>query len=136
MGRKSVEESWLDQPLDRKQLIDYMRKFKVIPYWTRNRGLVFRPYLSSDMREKSRKILHIYGKDDVERVKAELTVSSTGEREGEIEDEGPTENKTKLNMRSRKRPRHADANEVPITNQHLFRNLICKWLPVVLRTRS
>lgn len=80
--------------------------------------------------------MHIYGKGNVERVKAELTVSSTGEREGEIEDEGPTENKTKLNMRSRKRPRDADANEVPITNQHLFRNLICKWLPVVLRTRS
>ena len=49
---------------------------------------------------------------------------------------GLAENKTKMNMLSRKRPRHADANEVLIAKQHLFRNLICNWLPVVLATRS
>jgi hypothetical protein len=49
---------------------------------------------------------------------------------------GLTENKTKLNMSSTKRPRCADANEVLIGNQYVLRNLICNWLPVVLATRS
>jgi hypothetical protein len=72
MSKKAIEALGLEEPLDRKTLLDYMRKFKIMPYWIENRGLTFRPHIGKSARQTFQEILHLYTKEDVESLRTEL----------------------------------------------------------------
>jgi hypothetical protein len=72
VSKKVIEALGLEEPLDRRALLDYTRKFRIMPYWLENRGLTFRPHLGKSARQTFREILHLYTKEDVERLRVEL----------------------------------------------------------------
>jgi hypothetical protein len=42
MDKNGIEALELNEPLDRMNALAYMRKFKVVPYWTEDRRLILR----------------------------------------------------------------------------------------------
>ena len=74
MSADEIESLGLKGPLDRKKIVDYMREFKIIPYWREGEGLGglgFRPHIGWTAGQKFQEILHLYSKE-VERLRAEL----------------------------------------------------------------
>jgi len=57
MSKKAIEALGLEEPLDRGTLLDYMRKFRIIPYWIENRGLIFRPHIGKSARQTFQEIV-------------------------------------------------------------------------------
>jgi hypothetical protein len=72
MGKKGIEALGLKEPLDEMKILAYMRKFRVMPYWTEERGLFFRPHIGKDARQRFQEVLHLYGKEDAQRVRHKL----------------------------------------------------------------
>ncbi|MGD0425069.1 MAG: hypothetical protein ABSA92_16690 [Candidatus Bathyarchaeia archaeon] len=58
----------------------YLRKFRVMPYWNEERGLFFRPDIGQDARQRFQEVLHLYGKEDVQRVRHEAGIQSATRR--------------------------------------------------------
>jgi hypothetical protein len=107
MGKRGVEASGLKEPLDRMKVLAYMRKSRVVPYWTEDRGLVFRPHVGKDAGQRFQEVLHLYGKEDVQRARHELKQKSTPTQEGnqsnlkEDKIQKEIEKKTKARKRTR-----------------------------------
>jgi hypothetical protein len=112
MGNRRVEALGLKEPLDRMKVLAYMRKSRVLPYWTEDRGLVFRPHVGKDAGQRFQEVLRLYGKEDVQLVRHELKQESTPTqtrhptegnqsnlKEGKIQKE--IEKKTKARKRTR-----------------------------------
>ncbi len=72
MSKKAIEALGLEEPLDRGTLLNYMRKFRIMPYWIENCGLTFRPHIGKGARQTFQRILHLYTKEDVESLRVEL----------------------------------------------------------------
>ncbi len=75
MSANEVKSLGLREPLDRKQIVDYMRQFKIKPYWNEGEGLgglYFRPHIGWTVGQRFQEILHLYTKEDVECLKPEL----------------------------------------------------------------
>jgi hypothetical protein len=77
MGKDAIEELGLDEPLDRTKVLEYMLKLRIMPYWTENRGLIFRPHVGRIAARRFQEILHLDTKEDVERVRLELRQASS-----------------------------------------------------------
>jgi hypothetical protein len=112
IAQEGIGALGLREPLDRMKTLAYMRKFRVMPYWNEDRGLFFRPHIGKDARQRFQEVLHLYGKEDVQRVRHELREGfnpSRGEistefnqanlKEDEIQNE--IEKKTKTRKRTR-----------------------------------
>ncbi len=111
MSEKDTEALGLEEPLDRKKLLDYMRKFSIMPYWTEDRGLTFRPHIGMDARRRFQEVLHLHGKEDVQRLRIELRVSVSRQQRSAVEDdqadlkEDEIENEVEKKTEARKRTR-------------------------------
>jgi hypothetical protein len=112
LSKSSIEALGLKEPLDRMKLLAYMQTFRILPYWTEDRGLIFRPHIGKKARQRFQQVLHLYGKEDVQRVRHELKQEFTLTRtrypregnqsslkEDEIQEE--IEKKTKARKRTR-----------------------------------
>ncbi|HKM79021.1 MAG TPA: hypothetical protein VJZ03_08075, partial [Candidatus Bathyarchaeia archaeon] len=74
MSADEVESLGLKEPLDRKKIMDYMRKFKITPYRSEGEGLgglYFRPHIGWTAGKRFQEILHLYSRE-VDRLKSEL----------------------------------------------------------------
>lgn len=111
MGKRTIEALGLEEPLDKAKVLAYMRKFRVVPYWTEGRGLIFRPHVGKEAGRRLQEVLHIYEKADVKRVRFELrqVIVATrprvaeGDRAELKEDE--IENEIEKRTKARKRTR-------------------------------
>lgn len=75
MSADEIESLGLKEPLDRKKIMDYMREFKITPYWSKGEGLGglgFRPHIGWAAGRRFQEILHLYSKEEVERLIADL----------------------------------------------------------------
>ena len=72
IAQEGIEALGLTEPLDRMMALAYLRKFRVMPYWNEESGLFFRPHIGKDARQRVQEVLHLYGKEDVQRVRNEL----------------------------------------------------------------
>ncbi|HKM49828.1 MAG TPA: hypothetical protein VJZ75_01470 [Candidatus Bathyarchaeia archaeon] len=75
MSADEVQSLGLKEPLDRKKIVDHMRKFKITPYWSEGEGLgglYFPPRIGWTAGKRFQEILHLYSKEEVERLKSEL----------------------------------------------------------------
>jgi hypothetical protein len=81
VGKDGIEALGLKEPLDRMKVLAYMRKFRVMPYWSDNRGLFFRPHIGRDARQRFQEVLDLYGREDVQRVRHELRQGSPRHRQ-------------------------------------------------------
>jgi len=75
MSPDEIESLGLKEPLDRKKIVDYMREFKITPYWSEGEGLGglgFRPHIGWKAGQRFQEILHLYSKEEVEHLSAEL----------------------------------------------------------------
>jgi hypothetical protein len=75
MSVDEIESLGLKEPLDRKKIVDYVREFKIAPYWSEGEGLGglgFWPHIGRKAGQRLQEILHLYSKEEVERLRAEL----------------------------------------------------------------
>jgi hypothetical protein len=112
MGKEAFKALGLEEPLDKQKVLRYMRKFRVVPYWTQDRGLIFRPHVGKSVARRFQEVLHLNGKEDVERVRFELRQASAPTQQGisaedtranlrEDEIETEIEKRTKARKRTR-----------------------------------
>ncbi len=75
-----------------------------MPYWNADRGLFFRPHIGRDASQRFQEVLHLYGKEDADRVGHELRQGfnpSQGEISIEYNQANPKEDEdTQTNSRS------------------------------------
>lgn len=69
MGQKDIDALGLEEPLNRKKLLDYMRKFRIMPYWTEGRGLIFRSHIGKGARQRFQEVLNLCSNEDVQRLR-------------------------------------------------------------------
>jgi hypothetical protein len=111
MGKNAIETLGLQEPLDRPRVLAYMRKFRIVPYWTETHGLIFRPHIGKDASQRFQHVLRLYGKEDVQRVRLELRQAVVSARRRVGEDiraevrEDEIESEIEKRTKSRKRTR-------------------------------
>lgn len=112
MPKKDLEALGLREPLDRMKVFAYMLRSRVMPYWTEARGLFFRPHIGKDARERFQQVLHLYGREDVQRLRSELREGFVTKRTGISRAKGKADlredeirNQIERKMRARKRSR-------------------------------
>lgn len=121
MANNDLEDLGLAEPLDRKKVLAYMRKFRIMPYWKEDRGFFFRPHVSREAKRQLQQFLHLRGKEDVQRLRRELRqevvieqpVSSPANSQTDLE-EDEVQREIEERVKARKRTRGPYRKSAPI----------------------